>query len=126
MPNDSIFLIDTDASERVLYRGMHGGVGTIEMKRFFSHQPPGPVRFLVYSIPPGASEGDHMHQIGFDEFYYIISGRGEMQIDGNLIPVNAGDHIFTPFNVAHGIKNISSSEDLKVFLTAVNLKWNPG
>jgi mannose-6-phosphate isomerase-like protein (cupin superfamily) len=50
----------------------------------------------------GASEGVHTHKpqdasLGsFDEFYYIVSGSGEMQIDGQKVPVRPGDHVFTP------------------------------
>lgn len=55
----------------------------------------------------------------FDEFYYILSGSGEMEIDGRRVPVKAGDHIFTPNGVAHGIENTSIGENLKVYLVAM-------
>jgi mannose-6-phosphate isomerase-like protein (cupin superfamily) len=54
-----------------------------------------------------------------DEFYYVISGSGEMEIDGEKVPVTAGDHIFTPNGVAHGIENTTAEGDLKVYLLAV-------
>lgn len=108
-------------------RRIHEGKGEIDVKRFFGppDRPAKPAVLLLYDIPPGASEGVHTHNVGdvkegsFDEFYYILSGRGEMQIDGKIVPVATGDHIFTPNGVAHGIENTSRGENLEVYLVAV-------
>jgi mannose-6-phosphate isomerase-like protein (cupin superfamily) len=80
--------------------------------------------FVVYDIPPGASEGVHTHRSGeefpgpYDEYYYIMQGHGEMQIDGKVIRVRAGDHLHTPLGVAHGISNTGDGQ-LRVFLTFI-------
>jgi mannose-6-phosphate isomerase-like protein (cupin superfamily) len=108
------------------YSGVYEGKGAIHVKFFFRKEgAPEPARILIYTIPPGASEGVHIHQPGdtkvgsFDEFYYIISGSGEMEIEGETVPVTAGDHVFIPNGVAHGIENTSATADLKVYLLAV-------
>src|SRR5215831_14704372 len=100
--------------------------GAINVKFFFREEGfPNPARILIYTIPPGASEGVHIHMPGdaksgsFDEFYYVISGSGEMEIEGEKVPVTAGDHVFAPNGVAHGIENTSANGDLKVYLLAV-------
>jgi mannose-6-phosphate isomerase-like protein (cupin superfamily) len=107
------------------YANVHEGKGTIDIKAFFRADGYAkPALLLIYSMPPGSSEGVHTHRPGdeklgsFDEFYYIIEGRGAMEIAGEKVPVSAGDHVFTPNGVAHGIENTSDSL-LKVYLVAM-------
>jgi mannose-6-phosphate isomerase-like protein (cupin superfamily) len=107
------------------YPNVHNGNGTISVRFFPFDKDPAPAHFVIYDIPPGASEGVHTHQLGdsilgpFDEYYYIIAGQGEMQIDGSAVAVQAGDHVHTPLGVAHGISNPRSKENLRVFLTFI-------
>ncbi len=111
---------DVGANERAV----HGGAGKIRVKHFDFGRAAHPALLLTYVIPPGASEGVHTHQLGsrelgsYDEFYYVLEGSGVMQIDGETVPVSAGDHVFTPIGVPHGISN-TADRDLKVLLTAV-------
>jgi mannose-6-phosphate isomerase-like protein (cupin superfamily) len=107
-------------------RRMHGGKRTIDVKFFFEPgRPAEPALFLQYDIPPGASEGVHTHAVGhadgpWDEFYYIVSGSGQMSVGGRDVPVKAGDNVHTPLGVAHGIENTSRDELLRVFLVAIS------
>ncbi len=108
------------------YVGIHAGKGTGKVKFFRFGGAPAPANFLIYDLPPGASEGVHVHYLdnrnkegAFDEYYYIISGQGQMEINGSNIPVAAGDHIHTPLEVHHGIENTHSSENMRVFLTYI-------
>lgn len=120
------FRNDPDHERLIAYKGVHEGKGTIDIKFFFRDEgAPKPALLLIYNIPPGASEGVHTHHAGdtqagsYDEFYYILSGSGEMEIAGQKVPVRPGDHIFTPNGVSHGIENTSTAEDLKVYLVAM-------
>lgn len=122
------FRNDPDSSGVIRARGLHEGKGFVDVKLFFRSElviASKPAILLIYTIPPGASEGVHTHRPGdevagsFDEFYYILAGSGEMQIAGEKLPVKAGDHIFTPNEIPHGIENTSLESDLKVYLTAV-------
>ena len=107
------------------YPNVHGGDGVISVRFFDFAGASAPARFLVYDIPPGASEGVHTHSLGdeadgaFEEFYYVVEGLGEMQIDGQAVPVQAGDHVHTPLGVAHGIANTMAEGRLRVFLTFI-------
>jgi quercetin dioxygenase-like cupin family protein len=107
------------------YPNVHEGNGTISVRYFPFDNNPAPAHFVIYDIPPGASEGVHTHHLGdtvlgpYDEYYYIIVGQGEMQIGGNVVPVKTGDHVHTPLGVAHGISNTMSKGSLKVFLTFI-------
>jgi len=125
-PRQYKFRNDGDQMDLIRYPGLHEGKGAIDIKFFFRDDgSPKPALLLLYTIPPGASEGVHTHKPGdaklgsFDEFYYILSGSGEMQIDGAKVPVKAGDHVFTPNGIAHGIENTSSESDLRVYLVAM-------
>lgn len=106
--------------------GTYGGKQAIDMYRFDFAGAALPARFVVYELPPGASEGVHVHHRdnrnghgAFDEFYYIVSGEGVMAIDGQSVPVRAGDHVHAPLEIAHGIENTHPSAPLKVFLTYI-------
>ena len=107
------------------YPNVHEGKGTISVRYFPFDKNPAPAHFVIYEIPPGASEGVHTHHLGdsvlgpFDEYYYIVAGQGEMLIDGNAVAVKASDHVHTPLGVSHGISNTASKDNLKVFLTFI-------
>jgi mannose-6-phosphate isomerase-like protein (cupin superfamily) len=120
------FSRDAEDVELMQIPAVHQGKGTLGVKFFFRDQQPAkPALLLIYNIPPGASEGVHTHNLGdtttgsFDEFYYVLSGRGEMLIEGTRVPVGPGDHVFTPNGVAHGIENTSVDTDLRVYLVAM-------
>lgn len=104
---------------------VYGGKGTIDIGYFFRQEGfAEPALLLIYTLPPGASEGLHTHGPGeesgsFDEFYYVISGSGDMSIDGDCVPVTAGDYVYVPNGVPHGIANTSDTDPLKVHLTAL-------
>src|SRR5688572_10820937 len=51
----------TDATDPRHQEAIHEGVGTIVRRMFFREQSRLPVRFDVWELPPGASEGDHTH-----------------------------------------------------------------
>jgi quercetin dioxygenase-like cupin family protein len=126
LPGESTYTKDSELGAMRPYEAIHGGKGTVRIKRFPFNGNASPANFIIYDIPPGASEGVHTHHLDdrnkegpFDEYYYIVSGRGHMEIDGQRVPVSAGDHIHTPLDVAHGIENTDAKENLKVFLTFI-------
>lgn len=119
------FVKDAEREGMGHYERIHEGKGTTGVKLFRFDRAPAPANFLIYDFPPGASEGVHVHRLGnqelgsFDEYYYIVSGSGQMEIDGQIVPVKAGDHVFTPLDAHHGIENTSTKDHLKVFLTFI-------
>lgn len=114
---------DTDSIE--IRNRLHKGKGSVGIRFFPFSNDPAPAHFLIYDIPPNASEGTHTHSHGdanegaFDEYYYIVSGKGQMEIGDRIVPVKAGDFIHTPLGTKHGIENTSPMENLKVFLTYI-------
>ena len=120
------FKKDSEANGMIEITGIHAGKGKGKIKFFRFDGAPAPAHFLIYDLPPGASEGVHVHFLddrngegSFDEYYYVISGQGQMEIDGEIVPVAKGDHIHTPLEVAHGVENTHATENLRVFLTFI-------
>jgi oxalate decarboxylase/phosphoglucose isomerase-like protein (cupin superfamily) len=70
----------------------HDGKGSVDWTEVLNYRQPD--RLLRYihddTIPPGASIGVHRHEAD-EEYYYIISGEGEMILDGETHTVSAGD-----------------------------------
>ena len=119
-----------DSEEAFPYPNAHGGKGVIDVTYFFREDgtettSANPAWLLTFSMPPGSSEGVHTHRPGdkeagsYDEFYYIIEGEGVMEIGGERVEVSAGDNVFTPNGVPHGIENTSKDKILKVYMIGV-------
>ena len=122
----AIFTKDSEATGMVEITGIHEGKGAGKVKFFRFDGAPFPAHFMIYDLPPGASEGVHVHflddrngQGSFDEYYYFISGRGQMEIDGQIVAVGKGDHVHAPLEAAHGVENTHPTENLRVFLTFI-------
>jgi uncharacterized RmlC-like cupin family protein len=119
------FRLESDRRNIRTFKGIHEGLGSIDMRMFDFGGASAPANFLIYDIPVGASEGVHLHNLtdpklgAFDEYYYIIEGRGRMMIGGEPVMVGPGDHVHTPLDVPHGIENIDDALRLKVFLTYI-------
>ena len=112
--------------------GIHHGKGTGRARLFRFDGASAPAYFMIYELPPGSSEGVHVHYLddrnkegSYDEYYYIISGRGQMEIDGRIVAVAQGDHVHTPLEVSHGVENTHPTENLRVFLTFIQRGSEP-
>jgi oxalate decarboxylase/phosphoglucose isomerase-like protein (cupin superfamily) len=106
--------------------GIYGGTGTISVSRYFrADGVAAPMLLATYRLPPGSSEGLHTHSSvdrecgALDEFYFIVSGTGELTIDHSSIIVGAGDYIYVPGGVSRGIANRSLDTDLHIHIVAV-------
>lgn len=64
--------------------------------------------FAHTTLGPGCSIGYHEHH-GESEIYYIASGSGEFNDNGNIVPVQAGDVTYTFSGMGHGIRNTGSA-----------------
>lgn len=102
---------------------LYGGDGTISARYFRFDQTPAPANFVIFDIPPGASEGVHTHPHtgpnAYDEYYYVIDGEGEMTIGSDCVAIGTGDHIHAPLGVTHGVRNSAHDKSLRIFLTYI-------
>ena len=97
--------------------GMHDGDGVVTRRRFFRDETRLPVTIEVWELPPGASEGSHIHDGDntLEEFYYFISGQGVMWMDDEELPVGPGDAVMAPPGVDHGFRAVGD-ETLKLVI----------
>ena len=93
---------------------VHEGDGEIKTHRFFDEVSKLPIKFQMWELDPGVSEGSHTHEGGnaLEEIYYFIKGEGVMWFDGEDVPVRAGDAMLVPPGVDHGFRN-TGTEPLK-------------
>jgi mannose-6-phosphate isomerase-like protein (cupin superfamily) len=86
---------------------IHGGDGAIRVCSFFKEQSRTGVNLHVWELAPGVSEGNHVHagDDNYEETYYFLQGRGVMWIEGEDVPVQAGDAVLVPPDVDHGFRN---------------------
>jgi len=108
------------------FKAVHEGLGEVGVRLFDFDGAAAPANFMIYDIPPGASEGVHLHNLSdpglgpYEEYYYIVSGRGVMTVDDETFPVSAGDHVFAPLDSWRGIANKDGPDNLKIFLTYID------
>ena len=100
-----------------LSQAIHEGDGEIIRTPFFGDVSRLPVRFDIWELEPGVSEGSHVHEgeSALEEFYYFIEGEGLMWADGEDIPVKAGDAVLAPEGSDHGLRN-TGSRSLKLLI----------
>jgi quercetin dioxygenase-like cupin family protein len=76
-------------------------------------------RFLVglNAFESGQSHTLHAHA-GMDKMYYVLDGDGAFLLDGQELPMQAGDLLVAPEGVPHGVKNTGSGRLLVLAVLA--------
>ena len=99
---------------------MAGGDGHVIIKHVLGEKEMnGKCRmYAQVTLETGCSLGYHEHH-NESETYFILSGEGEYNDNGNCRTVKAGDVTFTPDGCGHGLKN-TGLEDL-VFMALIIL-----
>jgi mannose-6-phosphate isomerase-like protein (cupin superfamily) len=59
------------------------------------------------TLPAGSATDRHYHKLS-EEFYYLLEGRGLMEIDGEEHEVGPGDAILIPAGAWHRIEALES------------------
>ena len=96
-------------STGIISRPVHHGDGDINMRGFFDTISSLPVKFHVWEMAPGVSEGAHIHEgdNSLEELYYFLEGRGQMWFGDETLEVRAGEAVLVPQDVDHGLRNNS-------------------
>ena len=94
--------------------GTHNGGGSTVGYSFFSKADSLKMTFRKRVLHPGSAIGYHLQKE--DEVYYIITGTGEMQMNGKSFPVKAGDAVLTRPGSSHGLKQTGKG-DLVIIIT---------
>ena len=69
------------------------------------------------AFEPGQAHALHAHA-GMDKMYYVIEGDGLFLLDGNDVPMRAGDVLVAPDGVPHGVHNSSGARLLVMAVLA--------
>jgi mannose-6-phosphate isomerase-like protein (cupin superfamily) len=94
--------------------GPHDGGGTTTVNNFFVKDKNVKVAFRKRALHQGSSIGYHVQKE--EEVYYILSGTGEMNMNGETFSVRSGDAILTHPGSSHGLKQ-EGKEDLVLIIT---------
>lgn len=93
--------------------GTHNGGGNTTGHSFFKNAKNSKLQFTKRIMHPGSAIGYHLQKE--EEIYYIVSGTGEMSMNGSIFKVEAGDAILTLPGSSHGLKQVGE-EDLVVII----------
>lgn len=107
------YVLERDAEVAKEEPGTHNGGGTTIGYSFFRNTPNLKLVFRKRAFKPGSAIGYHLQKE--DEIYYVLSGRGEMTIDGKTFEVKPGDAVLTRPGASHGLKQVGS-EDLVILI----------
>ena len=97
--------------------GTHNGGGSTIRYSLFSNAEGLKMVFRKRVLHPGSAIGYHLQNE--DEIYYIISGTGEMKMNGKSFPVKTGDAILTRPGSSHGLKQ-TGKDDLVIIINYQN------
>ena len=87
--------LNNDNFRKVLYTGQHS-------------------QLVLMSLSPGEEIGVETHKEN-DQFLRFEGGSGKCFIDGNEYEVKDGDAIIVPAGAQHNVKNISDTENLRLY-----------
>lgn len=93
--------------------GPHEGEGTTTAYPFFDDAEGFRVVFRKRALHKGATIG--LHTNDKDEVYYVLSGRGELTLEGQVSEVGPGDAILTRDGDSHGLRQLGD-EDLVILV----------
>lgn len=93
--------------------GPHEGLGKTTAYPFFEQAEGFDLIFRKRALHPGATIGGHVNDK--DEIYYVLSGKGELTLQGKTREVGPGDAILTRKGDSHALKQ-QGSDDLVIFI----------
>lgn len=94
---------------------MRGGNGTVRIEHLFEpgSELKAPTRLCAkLFLEPGASIGFHRHE-NEEEIFVIVKGCGEIDDNGSVKQVAAGDAVLTGNGAGHAVKN-TGDETLEI------------
>ena len=107
-------IMQQDSLVAVREPGPHAGGGETTAYPFFADAPHFALVFRKRALHRGAAIGYHLQET--DEVYYVLSGRGELTLDGARREVGPGTAILTRSGSSHGLRQLGN-EDLVIIVS---------
>jgi len=107
------YLLEQEKNIAADEQGPHKGGGNTIAYRFFKDAAGSELQFTKRILHPGSAIGYHLQKE--EEIYYIISGTGEMTMNGKTFMVYPGDAVLTFAGSSHGLKQVGK-EDLVMII----------
>jgi len=101
-------VIEHDADVSKQEPGTHNGGGETTGYSFFAKVKDSALVFRKRALHPGSAIGLHKQDV--DEVYYILSGTGELTLDGEKHQVSAGTAILTRPGSSHSLKQTGNAD----------------
>ncbi|WP_443938027.1 cupin domain-containing protein [Pedobacter sp. MW01-1-1] len=95
------YILQNDVDVAKIEPGSHAGGGETTGFNFFTQSKNLQTVFKKRILHPGSSIGYHLQKE--DEIYYVLDGKGKMQMNGKTFEVKPGDAILTRPGSSHGI-----------------------
>lgn len=111
------YILENEKDIGVEQSGPHNGGGVSTAYNFFSKAKNLKLAFRKRVLKPGSAIG--YHDQSEDEIYYILSGTGSMQMNGEFFQVKAGDAILTRSGSSHGLKQTGTTDLVLIINYAV-------
>lgn len=122
LPGVSPSLVEQERDIAIEQPGPHEGEGTTTAYPFFAAATGFDLVFRKRALHPGATIGAHVNDK--DEIYYVLSGRGELVLNGDPREVGPGDAILTRSGDSHALRQLGD-DDLVVFIVFDDSKRTP-
>ena len=113
LPVQASSLVEHDTAVATQQPGPHGGGGKTTAYSFFARAPHLQLVFRKRALHSGAAIGYHRQEE--DEIYYIVSGTGELTLNGERSVVGPGTAILTRPGSSHGLRQVGS-DDLVIII----------
>jgi transcriptional regulator with XRE-family HTH domain len=78
--------------------------GDVWLERVITPSNGGLLQAHVLNLAPGSRSDGLIHHVG-EELSFVISGEVDIEVDGKIYPLRAGDSAFFPSSLAHGYYN---------------------
>jgi len=97
---------------------LYRGDGSVGVEWYFRDSTALPTSVMLYHLEPGASEGEHLHLEGDPascsvdsehELYLCVAGEVVMLVGDERATLRAGDAVYVPEGVPHGVRNDSDA-----------------
>jgi quercetin dioxygenase-like cupin family protein len=106
-------IIEHDSLVAVRQPGPHRGGGETTAYPFFAKVRGLRLVFRKRALHPGSAIG--YHQQKEDEIYYVLSGQGELTLDGTRHIIGPGTALLTRPGSSHGLRQVGR-EDLVILI----------